>query len=211
MKGKWKYLLYIVIVLDLVYIGFYGYNKYIRIPMSRTSRAAVANPDTTSVSTEFILPFDYGDTVKNHVLTDVAGEIIDISPANNNFKFLNIIQISNPDKINIDYFSTFIDIRKEFINKEIEFLYINIGEFSLKKKKELSKFQEKFNINICSISTDLMKKLYKLSNCKCGYIILLDNNNQVRFANTGTGMDIDSIILILKKELERVITNNDGE
>jgi len=207
MKGKWKYLLYTVIVLDLVYIGFYGYNKYIRIPMSRTSRAAIANSDSTSVSTEFIIPFDYGDTVKNHSLTDAAGKIIDISPANKNFKFLKIIQLSNPDNINIDYFSSFIDIVKEFIDKDMIFIYLNVVEFSDKKKKELSKIQEKFKIHIASITNEFMKNYYNLPNCRCGFTLLLDDKNRVRIANFNLGYELTKNLI--KNELMKEIVYNE--
>lgn len=201
MEGKWKYPIYTIIVLDLIYFVFYGYNRYIHIPKLLSSRTAIANSDSISVSTEFILPFDYGDRMKDHFLTDVAGKIIDISSTNKNFKFLNIIQPPNPDNFNIDYFNPFIDIRKEFVDKDIIFLYLNVGEFSEKNKKELRNIQEKFNINICSISKQFMKDYYNLPNCRCGFTLFLDRNNQVKFANKS--IELNLIKTIIEREYER--------
>jgi len=46
-----------------------------------------------------------------------------------------------------------------------------------------------------------MKNYYNLEKCQCGFYILLDENNKVRFANTGIGLDI--LKNIINKELNK--------
>lgn len=204
MKGKWKYLLYTIIFLDLIYIGFYGYNRYIRYPMLVTSRNTTAMSDSTYMSIKFKPPHGYGDRVTDHILINVTGKKIEISPNNLNFKFLKIIQSINTDKINIDYFSEFIEIRKDFIDEDIIFIYLIVGEFSEKKKKEFTKIQEKFDINIGFILEKFMKDYYNLPDCRCGFSILLDGDNIVRYAYSGIGSQI--IKKIIRNELKKSIT-----
>jgi len=82
------------------------------------------------------------------------------------------------------------------------FIYAIVGEIKEKKKKELFKIQEKFNIDICTIPEYFIKLYYNLPNCKCGFIIIIDNNNKVRFANSGFNKHLATII---NQELNRTI------
>ena len=85
----------------------------------------------------------------------------------------------------------------------------SFGEFSEKKKEELSKFQEKFNINICSISKQFIKEYYNLPNCICGFTFILDEKNRIRLANTG--INIELLKKIINKELRKKISLFGGQ
>jgi len=211
MKGNWKYLIRIVIALNIAYIGLYYYTNFLyksNIQPNQNERIISLN-NTTKLPTlkEQFPPLEYGDLIQDHKLVDVGGTNINISSANHKFKYIKITQPLIPDNIDIDNLTTFIELRNILNNSRIQFFYIVVGEFSSKQKEILSDIQKRFNIRITSISNSQLYEYFKLPDCRCGLNILLDSDNKVRLAHKG--LKYETLQKIFNQELLKNSISNE--
>jgi len=203
MKGKWKYIIITIIILDVLYLIMRYWDRYEHQQEKKLYISNILeNVDTLSIK-KIESSFNYGDLIEDHILTDVNNQVIDVSKNRKKFKFINILQTTNQNKINVDHMQSFIEIKKEFIRQNIEFIFLIVGDLSFNKQKEFVELQKRFNINICTITQSLMKKLYRIPECHCGFVFLLDDSNKVRFSNYNIGYE--SLKIIINNELTKII------
>jgi len=203
MKGKWKYIIHTIIILNFIYVGLYGYNKFLNVRNNQNNDKNNLQSSILTNTSEFVLPLDYGDKINNIIVKDVGNNTIELSNSNNHFKFIYIIQPSEPNNLNIDYLSNFIEGRENINEDNIEFILLMFGEFTVEKKKELAKIQKKFDLRISAFSNALFLDSFKIPQCKCGYYILLDNENRVRFAHEF--ISPQQAKYVVEKELKRTL------
>ena len=74
-----------------------------------------------------------------------------------------------------------------------------LGTFSTEKRNDLSEIQKNYEIQICEVSQDELIELFNLPDCRCGFSILLDQNNKVRIESYLLGSE--ALIEIMGREL----------
>jgi hypothetical protein len=151
----------------------------------------------------FNLPFNYGDNIENHILLDIENNKINISSNSEFFKFVKIIQPPNIKDIDFNSFTPFIKLKKEIDNRNVHFIYLIIWDKDIINKEKYVKLQRKFDISIVLISKKDIEKYYHISNLRCGFIMFLDDNNKVRFANSPTSDKIMKEIIINELQLKK--------
>jgi len=197
-KKNYKIYILIIFILDLMFLGQWSYNKYIRLPEYPCSyQISTINKDKNIEKER--LP-DYGNLIKDHVIFDVADKEINITKDIEKYKFIKIIQIRDENNIDIDYFTSFLEIRNDFTEENIVFIYMVIGNFRKEKKKELVNIQNKYNITITNVSKSFLLDNYTISGSRCGYFIFLSKDNRVKLAISS--IDPEVLKQILKQELD---------
>ena len=121
MKDNWKYILNIFILLNIIYLGLYIYDKYIKIPeLNNSSNKLVSNKTNVLSNIDSLIPLEYGDLVSDHILKDVSNNSIEIYRANEQFNFIYVNKLKVPEILDIDHLLPFIEIRKNFNNDNIK-------------------------------------------------------------------------------------------
>ncbi len=138
---------------------------------------------------------NYGDIVDDTIIENVNGKPILISKENQKWKYIKIIHRSNTENMGLDHFTNFINLLNGFSDKNIDFIFLVLGEFNERKKKELSTFQKKYNFQIAQITEKNLEQLFKSVNCKCGLALILDKDNKTQFANTTLRNEIMKTVL----------------
>jgi len=205
MKSKWKFLINTILLLNIVYIGLFSYNRYIKKAIINNVKKNDVNFINDSKDNSEIMKFDYGDKIQNHILTDISCDTLYISNSNERFKYLEITNITpiNDLKVDADFFIRFNVLRKNIKNKNILYIFL-LGSMKIdyNDKRLLTKFQEKFDVHFVTVSNSFIINKYRVSNLYCGsFTILLDKNNVVRFANSG--IQIETIFNIINNELNK--------
>lgn len=157
-----------------------------------------------NINDHAIKKLEYGDKIQNHILIDVSGNPLNISDSNEKFKFIDIAHISsnNDFSVNADFLTRFNDLQKNINKQNIMFIFIIEGViFSNNKKKSLIKIQERFNLHFVNTSNIFVLNTYRLTYWNCGFTILLDSDNIVRFSNSG--IPIEDIFSVIKNELNK--------
>ena len=194
MKKSIKYFIMFIVVLDILFLMQWASEKYY---IKNKSPVRSVNNDTKT--DKFMLTLDYGDIINDHNLNTVSNKLTSISNDNQNFKYIYILSTETKN-INVDNLIRVIELKKIFNSEQIKCIFMFIGEFDTKKKKELSVLQGKYSVIITSASKQFIKDIYNLNNCKCGYNVLLDRNNKVRFAHPS--VSFETLVNIIKQELQ---------
>ena len=203
MKNNFKTILFIIISLDILYIGLYGYKRLFD-HSSEQYNTVGTNSEKQSIYNEVKkenIPLLYGDRVKDHTVIDVRGKSIHIDSAGNYFKIIDFNQPISKDHI-IDEILDIISIRKYLNNNDILYISFIIGlneDINKTEMLKLSKLAEKNGIFISSVEQEFIQDYYKLSDCKCGYKVILDKSNKTRFAFTGLYQN--DLIQVIRQEL----------
>jgi hypothetical protein len=160
---------------------------------------------SSSSSTPIELPLDFGDLINDHDILSVSGKKYPVVKDNSHFKCLYIIQLGKSKAIDIRLLTEFVEISKSFSKDKISFYFLAQGEINSNVKTEMIKFQEKYDICIAETTIEFLFDNYKIPSCGCGFILVLDRDNKVRYANTP--MNKSTTISMIERELERVVND----
>jgi len=199
MRNKIKYILIIFLLLDLTFLIQWGILKYNK-KKNIDNDSKIENE--LFATGEYLLLLNYGETIINHSLKDISNEIVSISSHSNEFKYIYFSQAKS-NNVKIEDIIRINEIKDSFKTDRIKWVIVIIGDIDLKKNNELYAIQKKYGIVISNISKELAENIYKISNSKCGYNLLLDQNNKVRLAHPS--LEVNIMKRIIKQELKTIV------
>lgn len=183
MKNKLKIIVYSVIVLDVIYLGIYGFNAIINNNSVDFDALASISVDGEYIADEYnnSKPVEYGQHISGGILTDIAGNQIDLTSKNDSFKFISFYQpVEN--EIKDDIIANRVDLLSKFKNEftEWESIVIIAGEIDNKSRNKLLAVSNKMKVQFVIVSFDELYSYFGLQDCKCSYKMILDPENIVR-------------------------------
>jgi len=205
-KNKKYIIINFLIIINVIYLLLYGYNKYIWTPRKITEYTnerilSAYSKELTSIPP--ILQLKYNDTVNNHTLKDIIGNNINISNKSNFYKYIYLMKVNDTNKLKIDDLSYVVElnqkITKEYKSK-IMIIIILVGDSSYTGDKKLGLIQNKLNVPVVYLRSDEVFKLYNISDWGCSYSILLDMENGVKYSYNQ--IPINYLSDIINRELQ---------
>jgi hypothetical protein len=187
-KNKKYIIINVLIIINVVYLLLYGYNKYIWTPRKITEYTNERILSAYSKELMFIpsvLELKYNDTVNNHTLKDVIGNDINISNNSNFYKYIYLMNIGKSNELKIDDLSYVIELNHQITEEyksKIKFIIILVGDSSYTGDKKFGLIQNKLQVPIVYLKNDDVLKLYNISHWGCNYSILLDMENRVKYS-----------------------------
>jgi len=202
MSRKVKLIIIFFLLLDISYITLKGLNlSFLNLPNIKGLLYDKSSYNSSIFNGIEPPPFEYGKKLENHFIEDIYSNAINVSENNKCFKLIRIVQSKNTDNINIDSFINFVELQNDISNRDILYVYIISSNESNKITENLKYLQNKYNIAICQVSTNFLKKVYNISNFRCEYNMLLDNNNNIRLNDFG--LDNELIREIVQYEFSK--------
>jgi len=210
MKNKYQYLLYSILILNIIFIGLYSYDKYFRKLIAKPLKDKIS---IISSKTDYskLKELNYGDKFPNHSIQNIEGQVIDISDLNNKYKFIEYITYTKGMELRpkIEFYDNFYKLQKDVNSNNIQYIFIFEGAtINRSDERIFKKIQEKYNVNIALINDSTITSLYNIQNRGCGgFSSLLDENNIVRFINSN--VSLETIIKIIQNELNKTGVKNE--
>ena len=142
----------------------------------------------------------YGDILKDHILEDILDNEIIIKKHSKCYKLLIVNKIPYKYSVNIDNLINTIYLRKNIECNNVKFISLFVGDEYNSIDEQIANITSNYNIYIAFTDEKFVEKYYYLRSYKCGYLILIDQNNVVRLASNM--LDNDTIIRIINNELK---------
>lgn len=202
---KLRKIVFAVLMINCCVIMLYYINKQNYIEFnSALGRGSDTGSSITGESE--LLALHYGEIIPDHVLIDVSHKKYSISSFQDKFHYFKIVSFQDFSETKDIHFNQILKLKRKFEKYPIRIglLYVMDGSLGSQEKANLIAMQEQYDLPIFPITGKFMQSTYKIPDCNCGYSILLDENNTVRFAH----FDVLPIVLetIITKELVKDIT-----
>ncbi|KPK96249.1 hypothetical protein AMJ80_01120 [bacterium SM23_31] len=202
MKGKKKYILKVIIILNISYLFFFYYNVYFKNKINIFNHKIEKKSTNISKQISMNNQLEYNYILSDYKLIDILGNEILITKKNSKLKYIEIIQTDSVFTIELDYLISFNELIKEFDNNEIISILIIMGNIPKKQKDILLKIQKKLNGFIVISNKEKVHDYFKLSEIKYDiYCLILDKNNNVRFS--GIRFDLEIMKRIIQNEIRK--------
>ena len=196
MRNINKFIILFIIILDLLYLGQWSYKKY-----NDYSTISFLNDDKNnniivdSTKSSFL---PYGTVINDHSINVINGNILNISQTNNKYKIINIVPYINIDLLNTEL-NGIVNINNVLSKQEMIYILISVGNLLKKDIKELIKIQNDKGIYITNASKKYINEKYSINDIRCGFLLILDYENRIRYA--GQKVSNDVLLNILSNEL----------
>jgi len=206
MSIKMQKYLYCIVILNVIFILLYGFNVLNQkaIKKEALEKRKIALAEALKIPTREIY---YGDNFQNHIVHTIDGKWINISDSERKFKLITVVysHIKTKYKVNVKYFEWANDIQKQINGKEILYIFL-LENIEIKEidKPLLSKIQNKYNIQIATVTDTAIISMYMVKSLKsCGALrILLDKENIVRFIGGSVSSEI--LTTVINNELVKI-------
>jgi len=106
----------------------------------------------------------------------------------------------NTDIVDLDRLTEFINLKRDVGIPGMSFIYLIVGEFSESKIIELNALQDRFGIQIGSLTKEKLLEIFDLPDCRCGFKFMVDAGNRVRLS--AFNIQYETVISIVEKELK---------